>query len=349
MGNGAGGGSDEKQNQQQQQQQQEREQPCQDTSTATSSTVTCTTTTGRTARPNLSLDIGSANSQNAYLNGTNKPIDPPAKGKVKIFRIPNPDTIEVGDKKLLKCAGRTIAVFRISEDKWAALDNACYHHGGPLFMGDIEEYNNELCVVCPWHCTKISVETGKSLYERVDVQTKDHFPQDKEGIKQRVHEVIVRGEDVLVKLNSAEEMAYSSDRYAASDIASNSEQLMNPDSVDAEASSKEKRDELVQRRRSSLLRERKMRQMEKERKAKNPVRVPPGQLTPRGDASKGPYRPSWVRDGELPPPIVEEDEYDDDEYLAFDLAEEFKDLEKTYDKRKEELDKQQSEKPIETT
>ena len=339
MGNGVGGKSKlsklEQESLEEQQESQENQE--QDTSEKQKPVVSCSTTKGRVSRekkPHLNLDIGQANSQNVYLNENEHKLDPPVKGKSKLFRVPNPDLIDIGDKKLLKCAGRTIAVFRISEDKWAALDNACYHHGGPLFMGDIEEYNSELCVVCPWHCTKISIETGKSLYERVDVSTNDHYPQDKEGIKQRVHQVIIRGEDILVKLNSAEEMTYASDRYAA-DIASNCEQLMNPDSVDAEASSKERREELITRRKSSMQRDRKMRQLEKERKAKNPIRIPPGQLTPRGDASQGPYRPSWVREGELPPPIEEDDDgYADQEYLAFDLAEEFKDLEREYDKRK---------------
>lgn len=30
-------------------------------------------------------------------------------------------------------------------------DRACYHMGGPLLAADIEDFNGQACLVCPWH------------------------------------------------------------------------------------------------------------------------------------------------------------------------------------------------------
>eukprot|EP01064_Diplonema_japonicum_P006204 TRINITY_DN14133_c0_g1_i2.p1 TRINITY_DN14133_c0_g1~~TRINITY_DN14133_c0_g1_i2.p1 ORF type:complete len:216 (+),score=49.33 TRINITY_DN14133_c0_g1_i2:484-1131(+) len=215
-------------------------------------------------------------------------------------------------------------------------------------MGDIEEYNDQTCVVCPWHCTKIAVRTGESLYESLDVKTSAHFPNSKQGgPRQRVHKVIVRDEDVLVKINDAPESSYASDRYAAVDIASNDETRMDPDSVDSEACGREKMEEAIRNRRRSISMERKQKALEKERK-RNPVRVPAGRLTPRGKEDSGPYRPNWVRLGELPPMPGQEDE-EEDWSPAFDLAEEFMNLEEEYGKRKEDCDKRLGQKSESST
>ena len=32
--------------------------------------------------------------------------------------------------------------------------------GGPLFEGDIEDYNGSKCVRCPWHDYRYNVKTG---------------------------------------------------------------------------------------------------------------------------------------------------------------------------------------------
>ncbi|KAJ9456175.1 conserved hypothetical protein domain [Diplonema papillatum] len=286
------------------------------------SQVGCSSAKGVVMKPMLSLDMNSVNSRNAFLAENRHEIE--VSGKPKLYRVPNSDAMEPGDKKLIKCGGRTIAVFKL-EDQWAAMDNACYHHGGPLFMGDIEEYNSQTCIVCPWHCTKIALDTGVSLYESVDVKRSLHTPQAKVGgPRQRIHQVFVRGDDVLIRLNPADEYAYASDRYATIDIASNDEARMDPDAVDSESSGKERMQELIRNRKRSM-------RAERERK-RNPTRIPAGQLTPRGKDA-GPYVPDWVRKGELPP---SEDDYADDDWSpAYDLADEFRDLEGEYERRRE--------------
>eukprot|EP00756_Hemistasia_phaeocysticola_P006045 Hpha_TRINITY_DN13645_c0_g2::TRINITY_DN13645_c0_g2_i1::g.122442::m.122442 len=254
-----------------------------------------------------------------------------AGGGRKLYRVPDAADMEGGDKKLLQCGARTVVVFKLDDGSWAAMDNACYHHGGPLFLGDIEEVEGKQCVVCPWHRSKIALGTGEALYDALlDVDAlKCETTQKQGGPRQRVHEVVVRGEDAFVRLNEEPEETYCSDRYAVLDIASNDPRRMDPDTADQENSSKEAMKEHIRRRRNSI-------KMQREQKKREPVRVPAGQLTPRADASRGPYVPSWVRKGELPPePAVEEQH---SWVPAHDLAEEFADLEAEYARRRGEAD-----------
>eukprot|EP01062_Namystynia_karyoxenos_P056322 TRINITY_DN47274_c0_g1_i1.p1 TRINITY_DN47274_c0_g1~~TRINITY_DN47274_c0_g1_i1.p1 ORF type:complete len:369 (+),score=109.84 TRINITY_DN47274_c0_g1_i1:123-1229(+) len=284
-----------------------------------------------------SLDLSQvANRQNTFFRDHRR-LSASGESLPKLYRVPNAADMEVGDKKLLRCGDRTVAVF-LTARGWHAVDNACYHHGGPLFMGDIEEVEGQLCVVCPWHRSHIALASGVALYDAfVDIKAGTCEARNKDGgPRQRVHEVTERGGDVIVRINPAPHDTYASDRYAVLDIASNDERRMDPDTVDTENCSQQSMKEHIRRRRSSMKQEREMRQREKER-GKGPMRVPAGQLTPRGDA-RGPYVPSWVRKGELPPPPGQDD--DDDWTPAHDLAEEFHDLEEEYAKRKEKADMQ---------
>ena len=242
--------------------------------------------------------------------------------------------------------------------------------GGPLFMGDIEDYNEQACVVCPWHCTKIALGSGVSMYNAFDVQTEDSELVDKKGgARQRVHQVIEREHDVcsgqttappptrlhpltfstqvLVRLNPAPHLSYASDRYAVQDIASNNEELTSWESVSAEACGREKREADVQKRRASRSMEMKREKEQRRRRSGGggggggPVRVPAGQLTPRADANKGAFVPGWVRRGQLPPELEEGEtgsDGDDDWSPAYDLAEEFMGLEAGYEGRREHAD-----------
>eukprot|EP01063_Lacrimia_lanifica_P027401 TRINITY_DN3843_c0_g1_i1.p1 TRINITY_DN3843_c0_g1~~TRINITY_DN3843_c0_g1_i1.p1 ORF type:complete len:343 (+),score=117.45 TRINITY_DN3843_c0_g1_i1:145-1173(+) len=309
----------------------------------TAPTVTCSSARGDVSAParragpcGLRVDTaGSINDENVFLkhlsraSSTGAPPAPP--GKTVLYRVPRADEMDDGEKKLLKCGGRTVAVFRL-EDGWAAIDNACYHHGGPLYMGDIEEYDGETCVVCPWHCTKISLTTGVSLYEKFDKATWAHAPSvNANGPQQRVHEVLEMGGHVLVKLNEAAE-EYASDRYAVADITSNNEK--DHDYEFAQAETSHEMQEALQKRKQL----RRQRELEKKRKASQPTRVPAGRLTPRATDGR-PFRPSWVRDATLPPEPGAEEGSDEDWAPAYDLAEEFADLDAQYERRKEESDR----------
>eukprot|EP01065_Artemidia_motanka_P032747 TRINITY_DN39732_c0_g1_i1.p1 TRINITY_DN39732_c0_g1~~TRINITY_DN39732_c0_g1_i1.p1 ORF type:complete len:318 (+),score=96.70 TRINITY_DN39732_c0_g1_i1:114-1067(+) len=296
--------------------------------TTSSSARGCSSALDRCGVP--ALDTSQiTNQQNPFWLEHRKESGAAPKGSV-LYRLHPP--LEPGERKLLRCGTRTVAVFR-TEDGYHAFDNACYHHGGPLFLGDIEEVDGAACVVCPWHRSKVEMATGVALYEAmVDVDARLCKTAEKDGPRQRIHEVVFRDGVPCVKLNTAEHGTYASDRYAAVDIASNDERAMTQEMADEENSSREAMQQHIRRRRSSLKMEQERRRRDRERAAKNPVRVPAGQLTPRGKDS-GPYVPSWVRQGKLPP---DEPEEDDHQWVpAHDLAEEYRDLEEEYAKRRE--------------
>ena len=50
-----------------------------------------------------------------------------------------------------------------------AIDSICYHAGGPLAVGDIEDVNGHPCVLCPWHHYKVRVYAWESVSVCADV------------------------------------------------------------------------------------------------------------------------------------------------------------------------------------
>ena len=66
------------------------------------------------------------------------------------------DELNVGQMKLLRVAGRRIALAR-TERGYAAFDDRCTHKGGPLTDGAL------VCdtVQCPWHGSQFDVMTGR--------------------------------------------------------------------------------------------------------------------------------------------------------------------------------------------
>ena len=55
-----------------------------------------------------------------------------------------------GERLHTQVDGRYVSVVR-HRGKLFCMDSTCYHTGGPLAMGDIEEVNGRTCIVCPWH------------------------------------------------------------------------------------------------------------------------------------------------------------------------------------------------------
>ncbi|XP_042277608.1 Rieske domain-containing protein [Thunnus maccoyii] len=100
------------------------------------------------------------------------------------------------------------------EGQLHAMDMRCYHAGGPLAYGDIEEFNGRPCIVCPWHKYKITLAEGEGLYQAVDDPTakplRTHWRS--KGVKQRIHKVTEVNGDVYVTLNDSSE-AIESDNY----------------------------------------------------------------------------------------------------------------------------------------
>ena len=76
---------------------------------------------------------------------------------------------------------RRVAVFKLPEGVFAAIDADCPHEGGPLQDGLVAD----TCVTCPLHERRIDLSTGEMVGHdaRVDV-----------------HDVHVAGDDLFIRL-----------------------------------------------------------------------------------------------------------------------------------------------------
>ena len=55
-----------------------------------------------------------------------------------------------------------IIIYDDEADSFHAMDALCSHEGGPLDLGDIEDFNGSRCVVCPWHHFEFRLTDGLS-------------------------------------------------------------------------------------------------------------------------------------------------------------------------------------------
>ncbi|XP_053374241.1 uncharacterized protein LOC123532561 [Mercenaria mercenaria] len=64
-------------------------------------------------------------------------------------------------QRLYAATGRIddLALF-FQNGRFYAMEAWCTHMGGPLFEGDIEDYNGKCHVMCPWHSYMFDLETG---------------------------------------------------------------------------------------------------------------------------------------------------------------------------------------------
>ncbi len=68
------------------------------------------------------------------------------------------DSVAIGSARVVRHEGRQIAVFRLADGTWSAIDNRCPHEGYPLSQG-------QLCdgvLTCSWHNWKFSLADGSS-------------------------------------------------------------------------------------------------------------------------------------------------------------------------------------------
>ena len=110
-------------------------------------------------------------------------------------------------------SGRLILLLARPPAQVLALDALCYHHGGPLEPGDVEELPGRGCIlVCPWHRYRIDAGSGECLYTALIPGGPPGGILKSKGVKQRVHTAEVRGEVVWVTESS--EGSVESDVYA---------------------------------------------------------------------------------------------------------------------------------------
>jgi len=108
-------------------------------------------------------------------------------------------------KKRVPVYGRDILII-YHNNEFMAIDAVCYHFGGPLNEGDIEDVDGVTCIECPWHHYKIDIRTGEGVsYTRGKVSIK--------GPRQRIHYIRVDDNDIFVSLNDDSE-ELPSDSYA---------------------------------------------------------------------------------------------------------------------------------------
>lgn len=105
-------------------------------------------------------------------------------------------------------AARLLTVLKV-KGQLRAFDSACYHAGGPLGLGDIEDVaaagGDRACISCPWHHHLIDLETGVKWYEALtkDPSTGRLVPggwKASAAPVQRIHEVVERDGGIFVRL-----------------------------------------------------------------------------------------------------------------------------------------------------
>jgi nitrite reductase (NADH) small subunit/3-phenylpropionate/trans-cinnamate dioxygenase ferredoxin subunit len=94
-------------------------------------------------------------------------------GEVRQFREGRGRTVRVGE--------REIAIFRRGT-RFFAMDDECPHMGASLAMGRLVDDDVE----CEWHHWKFDLSTGRNAYKKWACVA--------------IHEVRVRGDDVLVRI-----------------------------------------------------------------------------------------------------------------------------------------------------
>ncbi|XP_031712509.1 Rieske domain-containing protein-like isoform X4 [Anarrhichthys ocellatus] len=152
---------------------------------------------------------------------------PPPYSSSSSSSLPPPASHFIGKKEDIVKAGRVTKMVNGCRDilvlhhqgQLHAMDTRCYHSGGALQYGDIEEFNGRLCIVCPWHKYKITLAEGEGLYQAVDDPTakplRTHWRS--KGVKQRIHKLTEVNGNVYATLNDSSEAiesdVYQTERY----------------------------------------------------------------------------------------------------------------------------------------
>ncbi|WIA34589.1 hypothetical protein OEZ86_012909 [Tetradesmus obliquus] len=122
------------------------------------------------------------------------------------------DWVQVGPASSLAATGRMhtciqgryVSVLKV-KGQLTCIDSICFHAGGPLSLGDIEEVNGKTCLNCPWHNYKIDAFTGEKYYQSVTWQDGKMLPGEwkSNGPRHRIHQVESRPDGMIyVRLDS---------------------------------------------------------------------------------------------------------------------------------------------------
>jgi cytochrome b involved in lipid metabolism/nitrite reductase/ring-hydroxylating ferredoxin subunit len=129
-----------------------------------------------------------------------------------------------GSRFHTRVKGRYVSVIRTSPDEIFCIDAVCYHAGGPLTLGDIEDIDGDACVKCPWHHYAIRLEDGKKLIQGLDVVNGVMVPTGWQATSrslQRTHQVKIEKGELFICLSNEgrKDRACRSDSYAYNEAA----------------------------------------------------------------------------------------------------------------------------------
>jgi nitrite reductase/ring-hydroxylating ferredoxin subunit len=106
-----------------------------------------------------------------------------------------------GDRLHAKCGGRYVSVVRLDGGGLACVDSICYHAGGNLGLGDLEDD----VLVCPQHRFRVCLRTGDAV-EGGEAHAR---------ARQRLHVAYEKEGSLRVRLGTNGDAA--SDRFASAD------------------------------------------------------------------------------------------------------------------------------------
>ena len=106
-----------------------------------------------------------------------------------------------GSRLHAKCGGRYVSVVRLDGGGLACVDSICYHAGGNLGLGDLEDD----VLICPQHRFRVCLRTGDAV-EGGDARAR---------ARQRLHVAYEKEGSLRVRLGTNGDAA--SDRFASAD------------------------------------------------------------------------------------------------------------------------------------
>ena len=124
--------------------------------------------------------------------------DPSTTTEFVLDRAP---TQTAGDRLHAKCGGRYVSVVRLNGGGLACVDSICYHAGGNLGVGDLEDD----VLVCPQHRFRVCLRTGDAT-EGGEAHAR---------ARQRLHVAYEKEGSLRVRLGTNGDVA--SDRFASAD------------------------------------------------------------------------------------------------------------------------------------
>ena len=122
---------------------------------------------------------------------------PPTPTEFVLDRAPQ----TAGDRLHAKCGGRYVSVVRLNGGGLACVDSICYHAGGNLGVGDLEDD----VLICPQHRFRVCLRTGDAT-EGGEAHAR---------ARQRLHVAYEKEGSLRVRLGTNGDVA--SDRFASAD------------------------------------------------------------------------------------------------------------------------------------